>query len=160
MKLIFCLKISRKVFNKLIVLLLGVHSHACPKYPNQQVCSISRKTLRMKLIFCLKIKMKGFFKLILLLQVCVASHVPKLAKVTSLLFLCNILKKRGMTLLFCMQHESLIEIDAMILMELAKYSQSILGSNLQRLYNIFKKKLEMKLIFCMQININFLAFRF
>ena len=58
------------------------------------------------------------------------------------------------------KHESLIEIDAMILMGLAKYSQSILGSNLQCLYNISKKKLEMKLIFCMQININVLALSF
>ena len=64
MKLIFCLQIKRKIFNKMIIS-LGVRSQACRKYPSQQVCNISKKTWRMTLIFCLQINPKGFFKLIL-----------------------------------------------------------------------------------------------
>ena len=64
MKLIFCLQIKTKIFNKMIIS-LGVRSQACWKYPSQQVCNITKKTWRMKLIFCLQINPKGFFKLIL-----------------------------------------------------------------------------------------------
>ena len=48
------------------------------------------------------------------------------------------------------KHESLLQIDTMILMEMVKYSQSSQNS---KFYNISKKRLEMKLTFCMQINI-------
>ena len=51
------------------------------------------------------------------------------------------------------KHESLLQIDTMISMEMVKYSQSSQIESLQCLYNISKKKLDMKLTFCMQINI-------
>ena len=50
------------------------------------------------------------------------------------------------------QHESLLQIDSMIFVGMVKHSQSFQNS-LQCFYNISKKKLKMKLIFCMEINI-------
>ena len=51
------------------------------------------------------------------------------------------------------KHESLLQIGTMILTGTVKHFQSSQNSSLQCLYNISKKKLEMKLIFCIQINI-------
>ena len=51
------------------------------------------------------------------------------------------------------KHESLLQIDSMILMGMVKHSQSSQNSKFAMFHNILKKKLEMKLIFCMQINI-------
>ena len=50
------------------------------------------------------------------------------------------------------KHESLLQIDSMIFVGMVKHSQSFQNS-LQCFYNISKKKLKMKLIFCMEINI-------
>ena len=50
------------------------------------------------------------------------------------------------------KHESLLQIDGMIFVGMVKHSQSSQNS-LQCFYNISKKKLKMKLIFCMEINI-------
>ena len=61
MKLIFCLKISRKVFNKLIVLLLGVHSHACPKYPTG--LQYLKENVKDKVDFLPKNKDERFFQI-------------------------------------------------------------------------------------------------
>ena len=51
------------------------------------------------------------------------------------------------------KYESLLQIDSMILMGMVKIYQSSQLASLQCLYNVSKKKLKMKLIFCMQINI-------
>ena len=52
------------------------------------------------------------------------------------------------------KHESLLQIDIMILMEIFKYSQSSQNSKFaMSLLYLKKKKLEMKLNFCIQINI-------
>ena len=45
------------------------------------------------------------------------------------------------------KHESLLQIDTIILMEMVNYSQVLKIASLQCLYNISKKKLEMKLTF-------------
>ena len=51
------------------------------------------------------------------------------------------------------KHESFLQIDTMILMGMVKHCPKVLKiASLQFLYNISKKELEMKLIFCMQIN--------
>ena len=51
------------------------------------------------------------------------------------------------------KHKSLLQINTMVLTEMVKYSQSSQNSKLAMYYNISKKKLEMKLLFCMQINV-------
>ena len=51
------------------------------------------------------------------------------------------------------KHESLLQIDTIILMAMVKYSQSSQNSKFAMFLQYLKKKLEMKLIFCMQINI-------
>ena len=51
------------------------------------------------------------------------------------------------------KHESLLQIDTMILMGWSSISKVPKIASLQCLYNISKKKLKMKLIFYMQINI-------
>ena len=109
----------------------------------------------MKLIFTQQIKIKGFFKLILSFR-CVWPGMSKLPKITSFLFLCNMLRKKWvMKLIFCMQIEWKLptnwycDFDGMV-----KDSQSSQNSKLaMSSYNISKKKLEMKFIFYMQINI-------
>ena len=53
--------------------------------------------------------------------------MPKLPKITSLLFLCNILRKKWvMKLIFLHadKHKSLLQIDTMILIGIVKHSQS------------------------------------
>ena len=75
--------------------------------------------------------------------------MPKLPKITSLLFLCNIWKKKvshEVDFLHADKHKSLPQIDTMIF-KVPKIA------SLQCLYNISKNKLEMKLLFCMQISI-------
>ena len=90
-KLIFCLQINAKVFNKFIVSLwvcIARHAQSTQKTSLQYLCNISRKTWRMKLIFCLQLNVKGFSKLIPSFSVCATRP-----KITSLLFLLNILRK-------------------------------------------------------------------
>ena len=51
------------------------------------------------------------------------------------------------------KHESLLQIDAIILVEMVKHFQSSQNSKFAMSLQYPKKKLEVKLIFCMQINI-------
>ena len=98
-----------------------------------------------------------FFPQILSLFKCVLSGMSKLPKI-SLLFLFNILKHMSdeVDFLHAGKHESLLQIDTMILMgwEWSSIPKISKIASLQCLYNISKKELEMKLIFCMYININ------
>ena len=88
---------------------------------------------------------------------CVWPGMSKLPKITSLLFLCNILKQTWVMLIFyhAGKHETLLQIDTLILLGREWSSIPIVPkiASLQCLYNISKKKLEMKLIFCRHINI-------
>ena len=84
---------------------------------------------------------------------CVWPDMSKLAKITSLLFLCNILRKKWvMKLIFCMQRSAKVSYK-LILWFMVKHSKFPKIASLQCLHNISKKKLEMKLIFCMQMKI-------
>ena len=58
-----------------------------------------------------------------------------------------------MKLIHADKHESLLQIDTMIFMEMLKHSQVPKIASLQCLYNISNKKLETKLIFCILRNI-------
>ena len=69
----------------------------------------------------------------------------KLSKITSLLFLCNILRKKVINeidFLHADEHEKFLQIDTMILMGMIKYSQSSQNSkftmSLQYLINIVR----------------------
>ena len=109
----------------------------------------------MNLIFCLQINTKGFFKLLLSFQVCVARHVPITRNnkfVISLQYPKNELSDK-VDFLHTDKHESLLQIDNMILMEMVKHSQSFQNSKFAMSLKYLKKRLKMKLIFCMQINI-------
>ena len=87
---------------------------------------------------------------------CVWPGIPKLPKITSLLFVCNILRKKWvMKLIFCMQ----ISMKACYILilwfwwERSSIFKIFKVTSLQYLYNISKKKSGMEFIFCMQINV-------
>ena len=87
---------------------------------------------------------------------CVWPSMPKLPKITSLPFLCNILrKKRVMKLNFGMQIN--MKSCYKLMQRFWGGWSSILKvpkiAIFQCLFDILKKKLEMKLIFCIQINV-------
>ena len=89
---------------------------------------------RMKLIFCLQINIKGFFK--------------------SMLWFFKYLKKEvsdEVNFLHADKHENFLQVDTIFWWSCISKVPEI--ASLQCLYNFSKKKLEMKLIFCMQINI-------
>ena len=51
------------------------------------------------------------------------------------------------------KHESLLQIDTIILMGMVKHSEVLKIASSQCFYNTSEKKLKMKLIFCMEVNI-------
>ena len=135
-----------------------------PKVPKttglHYLCNMSmwRKMWRMKLIFYLLINVAGFFKVILSFYVC--GRHPILPKITSLLLLYNNLRKKWV--IFCMQI-SMKASFRLILWFWWKWSsipKVPKRASLQCLRNISKNKLEMKMTFCMQIDISFLQVDF
>ena len=71
--------------------------------------------------------------------------MPKLPKMTSLLFLCNILrKKRVMVLIFLHadKHEILLKTDTVILMRIVKHSQSFQNSKFTMSLQYLKKEVK------------------
>ena len=87
---------------------------------------------------------------------CVWPGMPKLPKITSLLFLCNILRKNWvMKLIFCMQisMKACYKLIVWFWWGWSSIPKVPKIASLQCLYNISKKELEMKLIFCLYINI-------
>ena len=110
----------------------------------------------MKLIFCLQMNVKGFFKLLLSFYVCVTRHT-QIAQDSKFAVSLQYLKKElsdEVDFLHADKHESLLQIDSMILMGIVKHSQSSQNSMFtMSLCNISKNKLKMKLVFCMEINI-------
>ena len=127
MKLIFYLQINTKIFYKLIISLwVCMTRHTQSIQNNNFIISLQYLKERVKdgVHFSLLIIVKRFFKAMLSFFLCVWPDMPKLPKTKSLLFLCNILKKKWMTkLTFCM-HENLLQIDTVILMEMVKHFQS------------------------------------
>ena len=82
--------------------------------------------------------------------------MPKLPKMTSLLLLCNILKNWVMKLIFWQadKHERLLQIDSIILMGMAKHSQSSQNSKFAMSLQYLKKEVKSwSLFFCMPMNI-------
>ena len=75
--------------------------------------------------------------------------MPKLPKITSLLFLCNILKNWVIKLIFwhADKHESLLQIDSTILMGMAKHSQSSQNSKFAMSLQYLKKEVKVEVYF-------------
>ena len=111
--------------------------------------AISLQYLRMKLVFWLQIKIKVSSNWYYHFR-CVWPNMPKLPKITSLLFLCNILRKKwAMKVVFCLyMHEGFLQIDTMTLMGIFKHPQSSKNSK----FGMFLQYLKLTLIFWMQIN--------
>ena len=81
------------------------------------------------LIFCLQIN-KGFFKLLLSFYVCVARH-PRITQNNKFAVSLQYLKKElsdEVDLLHAGEHENLLRIDGMILIEMVKHPKSSLNS--------------------------------
>ena len=100
----------------------------------------------MKLIFCLQVKVKVVFRLILLSQLCVARHT-QITKSNKFPILSQYLKKEvsdKTEFLHPDKHESLLQVDTMILMGMVKHSQRSQSSQCQLTmsFNISKKKLD------------------
>ena len=121
MKLLFCLQINTKIFYKVLVSLwmsvsrlsqsiqdifilgtLGKYA-GIPKVPN--IFAISQEKWNKWVVFCLQINIKDFFRLMLSFKVWWG--MPNLPKITSLLFLCNNLRRKGMMKLICFIHISM-----------------------------------------------------
>ena len=130
-----------------------------PKLPKitslQYLYNISRKTWRIKLIFCLQLNIKGFFKLILSFLVRVARHAY-ITQNNKVVFSLQYIKKKvsdEIDFFHVDKHESSLQINTDIWWGWSNIPRVAKISSLQCLYNISKNKLEMKLLFHMQINI-------
>ena len=118
------------------------------------ILAISQENVKHGIDFSLLINVKRFFKVILSFFMCVARH----AQITqnkkfaiSLQYL-----KRDVNVevdfLHAGKHENLLQIDNMILMEMVKHFQS--SQNSKFIMSVqYLKKIEMKLLFRMQISI-------
>ena len=103
----------------------------------------------MNLVFSLQTNVIGFFKLLLSFR-CMCPGILQFPKITSLLFLCNILRKNWVTkLIFCMQ-VGMKTCYKLIVWGWSRIPKVLKIASLQYLYNISKKELKLKLIFCMQ----------
>ena len=104
MKLIFCLQINTKIFYKLIVSLwLCIARHARSTENNKFTKSLQylKENVKDEADFCLlsKVSSKWYYHFR-----CVWPGTPKLPKIKSSLFFCNILRKKWLTKsIFCMQ---------------------------------------------------------
>ena len=120
---------------------LEVHSQACQKYPKWEVCNIVETSQGKSegWIDFLPADWYYHFR-------CVWPGIPKLLKITSLLFLFNILRKSCvMKLIFCMQISMKISYNSMqrFLMRMVKYSQSSQNSKFAMSLQYLEMKLEL-----------------
>ena len=97
----------------------------------------------MKLIFRLLIKVEGFFKVILSFYVCVARHAHIIQNNKFAISLQHLKKEvsDAVDFLHADKHESLLQIDTMILMEMVKYSQSSQNSKFAMSLQYLKKEI-------------------
>ena len=154
MKLIFVIQINIEVFYRLILSFCVCIAGLAQSIQNKKfayLCNISRNTWAMKLLFCLQINTKVLDKLIVSLWLYKARWpgMPKLPKITSLLFLCNTLRKKPVKkLIFCMQRSMKVSCKSILwfwwgwssILEACKIA------SMQCLYNISNKKLRDKVV--------------
>ena len=95
----------------------------------------------MKLIFCLQINTKVVYKMIVSLWLCVARHAQNTQKkfAISLQYLKKELSDE-VDFLHVHEHEILLQIDAMILLWIIKYSQSFQNSKFAMSLQSLKKE--------------------
>ena len=107
MKSMFCLQVNTKVFYKLIVSLwVCIVRHVQSTQNNKFTISLQylKEIIKDEVDFLSADKRQRFFKVILSLYACVWPGMAKLPKITSLLFLWNIFRKKWvMKLIFWMQ---------------------------------------------------------
>ena len=124
------------------------------------LCNILRKNWMIKLIFCMQVSMKACYKLIIWQW----SKIPKVPKIASLQFLYSISEKKlKLKLIFCMQSFRVIStlwastfptrLILSLLMGMDKCFQIAQSNKFAIPCNISKKKLEMEIIFGMQISV-------
>ena len=136
MKLILCLLINVKVFYKMIVSFwVWVNRHVQSTQDNKFAIPLQyvKEDVRDKVDFLHVDKRQKFLQINSFILGACSQACPNYSK-TSLLFLCNILRKRWvmkLNFLNADKHESLkinIKIDTVILMGMVKYSQSFQNS--------------------------------
>ena len=155
MKLSFCLQIKTKVFYKMFSITLSVSSQTGPKYQKQSVYNIfaisQGKHEGWSWFFACWQMLKVFSNWYYHFR-CVWPGMSKLPKITSLLFLYNMLRKKWvMQLIFYMQI-SMKACYKLILRCFDGYGQTFSKSPKYQVCNNFTislKKLEMKLNFFM-----------
>ena len=149
MKLIFCLQINTKVLYKLIVSLWACLARHAQSTQNNKLTISQGKCEGWTWSFAYRLTPKVSSNCYYHFR-CVCPSMLKLPKITSLLFLCNILRKNWvMKLIFCMQ-VSMKACYKLIVWEWSKIPKVPKIASLQCLYSISKKNLKLKLIFCMQ----------
>ena len=148
MKLIFCLQINSKVFYKLIVSLCAYLAKHAQSTQNNKLTISQGKCEGWTWSFAYRLTSKVssncyYFR-------CVCPGMLKLPKITSLIFLCNILRKNWvMKLIFCMQ-VSMKACHKLIVWRWSRIPKVPKIASLQYLYSISKKNLKLNLIFCLQ----------
>ena len=145
----FCQQINIKVLYKLLVSLwVCLTRHAqIPKTPSLHYLTIPQGKRE---VWTSKAFTNWYYHFR-----CMWPGMPKLPRITSLVFLCNILiRKWVMKLIFLHadKYESYWQIDTIILMEMVKHLQST-QTGLQYVSNISKRRLRDEVDFCMQIRI-------
>ena len=122
---------------------LGVRSLACPKYLKQHFKEISQgKHKRWRWFFCEQINLRGFFKLILSFWLCVARHTQNTQNnkfAVSLQYVKKDVSDEDDSL-HADNHESLLQIDTMILLEIVRHSQNSQNSKFSIFWQYLKKE--------------------
>ena len=155
MKLTFCLQINTNIFHKLIVSLwVWMARHAQSTQSNNFIISWQylKENVKGAVEFFMLIIVRPFFKVILPFFMCVTRHA-QISENKKLAISQQYLKKEGneeVDFLLAGKNENLLQIDSMILMGMVKHYQN---SKFTTFVQYLKKKLKMKLIFYMQINI-------
>ena len=103
----------------------------------------------MNLVFCQQINVNGFFKLLLSFQLCVARHA-QINQNNKFAISLQCLKKElsdENDFLHADKHESLLQIDSMILIVMVKHSQSFQNRMFAMSLQYLKKKKKLKMRF-------------
>ena len=154
MKLIFYLQVRTRIDS----ITLGVHGQAWPKHPKQQLYNIfpiSQGKVKDGVDYSLLTIVKHFFNLIVSFFICVTRHAQNTQNKKfdiSLQYLKREVNDK-VDFLHAGKYENLLEIDIMILWRWSSIPKVPKIASLPCLYNISKNKIEMKLIFCIQIGI-------
>ena len=140
LKWFFCLQINTKVFYKVIVLWMCVTRLARSTQSNKFEISLQylKENGKNELDFLLVDKHQWYYHFR-----CVWPGMPKLHKITSLLFLCNILRKKWeIKLIFCMQLSMKVSYKLILsfITGMVKQSQSSQNSKFAMFLQYLKKE--------------------